>query len=253
MKFTKAIIFVFFLTCSWGTLVHAQETIRLTTGEWPPYLSKSAADGGIAARIVTQALALKGIKVEYGWFPWKRAFQLAERGEWDGSIIWSRSSDREELFFYSLPVVAVSDVFFHLKGFTFNWKSMDDLKGLKIGATTGYFYGDEFKQAEDTDRIKVSRVPTDIQNFKKLLKKRIDLFVVGQDVGYELLRQHFSPDETGLITSHPKPVRASVADLHLVLSKKKPRNQEKVAAFNEGLKILKQSGKLDEFLTQVQK
>ncbi len=39
----------------------AEETIRLTNGEWPPYLSKNLKYYGISSRIVTEAFALEGL------------------------------------------------------------------------------------------------------------------------------------------------------------------------------------------------
>ncbi len=241
-------IFLIFFFCS---SVNAEQVVRFTTGEWPPYLSQKAPQGGIAACIVTGAFAAAGIKTQFGWFPWKRAFQLAGRKKWDGSVIWSHSPDRENDFLYSDPVIEVSDVFFHLKSYPFDWKSWDDLKGVKIGVTTGYLYGKAFQQAQESGQIKVFRVTTDLQNLKKLLKKRIDVFVVAQDVGYELLRKHFSSQQAQLFTSHPKPVRPSMANLHLLLSKRNPDHKNRMAVFNKGLKEIKASGKFDQCFTKI--
>ncbi len=241
-------IFLIFCFCS---SVNAEQVVRLTTGEWPPYLSKEAPHSGIAACIVTAAFAAAGIKTQFGWFPWKRAFQFAGREKWGGSIIWSRSPEREKDFLYSDPVIEVSDVFFHLKSYPFDWKSWADLKGIKIGVTTGYLYGEAFQQAQNSGLIKVFRVTTDLQNLKKLLKKRIDVFVVAQDVGYELLRKHFSSQQAQLFTSHPKPVRPSMANLHLLLSKRNPDHKNLMAVFNKGLKEIKQNGKFDHCFTKI--
>jgi len=64
----KVGIFFFFSTFSW-----AGEAIRLTTGEFVPFTSKSLKYNGVISRIVTEAFALEGGEVEYGWYPWKRA------------------------------------------------------------------------------------------------------------------------------------------------------------------------------------
>ncbi len=250
MKCILKLLPIIVLVC-FSSAVDAEQTVRLTTGEWPPYLSKDAHQGGIATCIVTEAFTAAGIKIQLGYFPWKRAFQLAGREKWDGSLIWSHSPDREKDFLYSDPVIEVSDVFFHLKSYSFDWKSWDDLKDIKIGATTGYIYGEAFQQALESGQIKVFRVTTDLQNFKKLLKKRIDVFIVSQEVGYELLRKHFSSQQAQLFTSHPKPVRPSMANLHLLLSKRNPDHKNLMAAFNKGLKKIKASGKFDQCFTKI--
>ncbi len=50
----------------------AAETIRLANGEWHSFLSKGAPHHGFASHIVTDAFALVGVEVEYGFFPWSR-------------------------------------------------------------------------------------------------------------------------------------------------------------------------------------
>ena len=52
----------------------AAETIRITNGEWPPFTSERLPDKGPLSRIVAEAFALEGISVEYGYFPWRRAY-----------------------------------------------------------------------------------------------------------------------------------------------------------------------------------
>ena len=95
--------------------VSGPDTIRLTNGEWPPYLSEHLEHYGVVSRIVTEAFALEGVKVEYGFFPWKQAYELAESGEWDGSLIWLRTPEREQYFYFSEPILQCNYVFWHLK------------------------------------------------------------------------------------------------------------------------------------------
>ena len=59
-------------------LAVAEETIRITNGEWPPYMSKKLKHYGLASRITTEAFASQGVKVEYGFFPWARSKLLVE-------------------------------------------------------------------------------------------------------------------------------------------------------------------------------
>ena len=66
--------------------IHAEEKLRLASGEWSPYQSEMLKYYGVASRIVTEAFALHGIKLEYGYFPWDRSLEYAETGEWDGTL-----------------------------------------------------------------------------------------------------------------------------------------------------------------------
>ncbi|MCJ7433476.1 MAG: transporter substrate-binding domain-containing protein [Anaerolineales bacterium] len=224
-------------------------SIRLTSGEWPPFTSENLPHFGLASRIVTEAFALKGITVEYGYFPWARSLKLAQDGEWDGSLVWHKSPEREQDFYFSDPaVVTGQNVFFHLKSYDFDWKEMKDLAGLNIGATIDYDYGEAFMQAEKAGEINVDRVPTDEQNFKKMLLGRIDIFPLDLDVGLAMLHQNFSAEEIAQITYHSQPIESY--PYSLILSKKVPRNAELIVLFNAGLKELIDSGKMQLFIDE---
>ncbi|MBF0233705.1 MAG: hypothetical protein HQK65_11810 [Desulfamplus sp.] len=85
-KLLKSIL-ILSLALSFSSRSFAKEIIRLTNGEWPPYLHKELKYYGVASRIVTEAFALEGITVEYDFFPWGRAYEYAKSGEWNGSLI----------------------------------------------------------------------------------------------------------------------------------------------------------------------
>ena len=246
MRLMKKIILIILLFISTSASVFAEETISLTNGEWPPWLSKDLKHYGLVSHIVTEAFALEGVKVEYGFFPWKRAYKIAERGEWDGSVIWSKTPEREERFYYTDPVLYGTMVFFHLKSYEFDWDTIEDLKGIKIGATLEYTYGKEFDNGAKIGVIKVDYLATDEQNLKKLLTSRIDIFPLERDVGYDMLRKNFKPEQVELFTHHPNPVRST--SFHLILSKKVKRSKRMLVLFNKGLKRLSETGKIDQFI-----
>ncbi len=244
LKSTLAVLLLFSLVTSTG----AEETVRLASGEWSPYQSKDLKYYGVGSRIVTEAFALAGVNVKYGYFPWKRSFKYAERGKWDGTFLWFDTPERRKGFYVSDPVVEIKYVFFHLKTYPFSWNTIDDLKGIQIGGTSGYDYGAAFESAEKAKRISVQRVAADEQNFKKLLKGRIQVFPNDLDAGYEILRKHFTPEQVKLFAYHLKPVKA--APHHILFSKKVERNKKMCELFNKGLKRLKETGKIDQYLAE---
>ncbi|MGI0116246.1 substrate-binding periplasmic protein [Zooshikella sp. RANM57] len=242
--------------CGWGLLyafanaASSQENVvRLTNGEWPPFLSEHYKNYGAASDIVSQAFELEGINIQYGFFMWDKAMNLAAAGEWDGSLVWTWNEERERLFYYSDPVITLRTVFFHRVDTVFDWKEWSDLKGKRVGATRGYYYGEDFKQAESSQLIEVIRQDTDLDNFKKLLRRKMDLFVIDTEIGYELLNTHFPPGIRQLVTSHPKPLRET--SFHLLLSKKVKYSQQWMRLFNKGLKELKSRGEYDRILDDV--
>ncbi len=243
----KGLLFVFLLL-GMGTSGFAEETIRLTNGQWEPWLSKELKYYGLASRIVTEAFALEGVRVKYRFLPWKRGFQAAKKGEYDGSAIWSREPERENHFYYSETVLNGTIVFFHRKDYQFGWKTIEDLQGIKTGATLEYSYGEEFDHAVKVGKIKVYFVPSDEQNLAKLLGRRIHIFPLEHDVGYNMIRNNFKSGERKLFTHHPKPVH--VTSFHLILSRKVERNRRMLELFNKGLKRLYESGKVDRYMAE---
>lgn len=233
------------LLCWFNVFTHidAQETIQLTSGEWPPYLSENLNGYGVVARIVTEAFAEVGITVDYGFFLWERAYNQAKAGRWDGSAIWLRNAEREKHFYYSDTVIENDVYFFHLKDYAFEWDRIEDLKGISIGGTDAYFYGGAFEAAENAGIIEVQRAARDQLNFRKLLRGRIQIFPINDVVGYYQIQQNFSSEQAKRFTYHPKPLYRR--SLHLILSKKIEKNKRLITLFNQGLGRLKTNGKLE--------
>ena len=222
------------------------KTIRLTNGEWQPFLSKHVPHYGFASHIVTEAFALVGVEVEYGFFPWTRAVKLAREGTWDGGAVFWDTEERRKHFFFTDAVVPSIVVFFHLTTTEFDWDTYEDLSDVRIGATLEYSYGKDFDAAEVAGTIKTDRAPDDESGLRKLLKGRIDVFPGEVMVTYDQIRDIFSEEQAALFTYHPKPINDQ--PLYLLLSKKISGNEQMRDRFNEGLRLLKESGKYDQII-----
>lgn len=210
------------------------KTVRLTNGEWAPYLSEKMPDYGTASKVVTDAFKAVGIDVKYGFFPWKRAFKIAENGKWDGSVIWSKAAKREKTFYYSKePVLNLKTVFFYKKGSGFKYTKMADLKGKKIGITLGYNYGPDFNEAVKNGVFKTDKAPEDATNLKKIFAGRIDGFACNEDVGKKIISKIFPGKESMFETAK---VPLNTKGYYLILNKKNPANKELMKKFDEGFK-----------------
>ena len=236
-----------FLMLGCGVAVaQTSKTIRITNGEWQPFLSKDVPHHGFASHIVTEAFALVGVEVEYGFFPWSRAMKLAREGTWDGTAVWGISEERLQQFHFSDAVVPTTYVFFHLKTTAFDWDDYDDLGDLKVGGTIDYLYSDAFAAAEAAGGFRTLRGRSDEVGLKNLLKGRIDVFPGEVMVTYEQIRDTFSEQEAALFTHHAKPIVDK--PLFVLLNKDVPGNQRMRDLFNEGLRQLKASGRYDQII-----
>ncbi|MBB5018160.1 polar amino acid transport system substrate-binding protein [Chitinivorax tropicus] len=222
----------------------AELTIRLTNGEWPPYLSPTLPHDGLASRIVRAAFAERGIKVEYGFFPWKRAFELAKEGAWDGSVVWMKNREREQQFHFSAPVIHSDYVFFHRRGLVFDWREINDIRPYRIGLSDGYDYGKDVSASQRNGQLKVEVATSDLINLRKLAWGRIDLFPINRVVGLSMLSQ-LNTDEAERLTFHPKALQMDT--LHLILNRKNPSHTKLIEEFNKGLESVRARGDIARF------
>lgn len=222
----------------------ADEKLHIAVGEYPPYISEHLKYNGVVARIIFEAFALEGVLVEFKFTNWARSFHLVASGESNaiGPIL--KNSKRADLYDFSDSLLFETQVFFHQTAYNFDWHSIDDLKDIQIGATIAYSYGHQFDEAAKSGLLHIQRVPSDIQNFKKMFNKRIQIFPQSLDVGYYLLHTEFS-DKVMQVTHHANFVNQN--HNYLAFSKKLPKNKHYLKLFNRGLKELRKSGKYDQY------
>lgn len=235
-----------FITIFVFTVAYAEETIVITTGELPPRYSNDLKYNGIMPRVITEAFALEGIKATYEFYPWKRAMVTAQKGKADATALWGFKKERVEHFYYSEPVHNSQWFFFHLNSNSFDWKGFDDLSGFKVGGVREFTYGEAFYNAEKEGKIKVHWVTAEHQTFKLLMAGRLDITPGQPEITYFQLNKLFKPEEVDLFIYHPKAFHDF--KLHLLFSKKIKRNKRLLKLFNRGLKRLKESGKLHQFM-----
>ena len=249
MKALRSIIFLILL----GLLQngYAGETIRITTGEFSPWTSAALNHNGFTSHIISEAFKLEGYEVEFTFYPWKRAFESARSGErFHATSYWYPSEERAKDFYYSDPIQIDATVFFYMKDNPPpDWEALDDLKGMRIGATGGFTYTKEFWDAAKSKRLDIEEANSEELNFKKLLKGRIDLFPSNPLVGQKVLLEAFGKRAANSVAYHHKPLVAPTG--HLLFSKKHANGEELVAAFNRGLEKLRKSGRYTLFQSEL--
>lgn len=225
-------------------LAFAGETLRIVMGNWPPYISSNHKNYGVLPDIVSEAFASEGVQVEYKIYPWARAYNGARSGSFDGSIIWFKKPEREKDFVFSEPVLITKQALFHLKSYTFDWKTLDDLKTIRLGALNALFVTKEFESMEKSQELSIKRSPYFGMIFRQLLAGRIQVLINDLETGYGIVGQEFPPGEASLITHHPQFIKESPQ--HLMLSKKYAKRDIMLKRFNRGLKKLRESGKYEQ-------
>lgn len=222
------------------------EVIRLTVGEWPPYISQELKHNGLASHIISEAFAVAGIEVQHEFLPWGRAMTEATAGNSHGTHSLFHSEERAERFHFSDPVLTSEYVFFHLNLRRFDWREFEDLRGMSVGTVYGYYYGDDFAASQQGNVFQTTSVSDDSKSLKMLFRKRVDLVPIDPLVGYYLIHQHFQPHQAHLFTNHPQAFNSQPT--YLLLSKTHPDSEALIKRFNAGLQQLKNSGRLEQMV-----
>lgn len=224
----------------------ANPQLKVATGEWRPFHSEAYQHQGAATHIIRLAAEKAGIDVSFGFFPWKRAYSLAQLADqWDATGVWGDKEERREFFLFSDPIVVIDDVLFvHIER-PIKWDSMEDMKNISIAAVRGYQPWIGFQKQLDAGELNVSLVNDDVTGIRMLSVGRVDAFPVAKEVGYEILYTQV-PDLVDFIVPHEKPF--SSTSYHLLFSKASPTAVDLLMKFNKGLDAIKKSGDYDKIM-----
>lgn len=226
--------FVGTLTVAFGA---PSPAVHFAIGDWEPLTSSTHAEKRTLERVVREAYALMGVKVEFSYYPWTRSALMVERGEADGTFPWNLTPDRRARFVaHKTSLLTSPSVFFHIKGTSFDWQTLEDLKKYRVGVTQGYKEESLYRDLG----IAAEVVASEESNFHKLLLGRIDVYMTTQIVGYEMIANLFPPDERARFTHHPKV--ASTSEFFVLFSKQRPSSVEYARLLDEGLRKLHASG-----------
>lgn len=185
---------------------------------------------------------ISGYPVQFKFMPWARAVEKAREGVYDGYLPEYYSESLQKDFFVSDPFPGGPLGIFKRKADQISFRTLSDLKPYTIGVVRGYINTREFDEAAYLHKVVANN---DIANFRMLVGKRIDLVVADKFVGTYLLRRDM-PDREGDV-EFMGPILEE-KNLYLCISKKTINAESKIKAFNEGLKVIKENGKLASIL-----
>ena len=189
-----AAVFTALMLVAGGT-AFAQKTITLAAYTFPPYSSGNTPEtvSGADTEITLAVLKRMGYKAEFTVRPFPRALKEMKAGRLAGILPCVDSPARREfIYFSSIPTAALDRRFYKLKSRDIKWNTLEDLKGMKIGAGD-YSYGGGFWEAGKSGLFKIDVVKNkapDLTNFKKLVAGRIDLLIVDLSVGGNIIAEH---------------------------------------------------------------
>lgn len=131
---------------------------------------------GISTEIVRAIQKKVGDRGEIKVYPWTRAVKIVSIKKNTALFSMLRTPEREHRYKWVGPLIAMKMVFFKKKGSPITLKSLEDAKKVgKIGVAKGV--GNfEILQAKGFKNLDTIPGGKDIQNIRKLVKGRIDLW-----------------------------------------------------------------------------
>lgn len=161
--------------------------MRIVSEAWPPYIYEEDNElRGLdyeTAQIVLQRL---GVQANWQLMPWRRSLLAFQQGRADAILDVFHTSERDAtMLFPSEPMSQVEFVLFYAKARPYPFRRLDDLRGLKVGVSAGYWYADQaFRESPLFIR---EPAPNHAANFGKLVRDRVDLVINDRRAGRFLL------------------------------------------------------------------
>ena len=222
----------------------AGKKVVLASLDWEPYIGQNLKNQGYVAELVKEAFKRKGYDLEIKYMPWARVIKMAKKGKYDGYFPEYFAEELKTDYKVSSAFPGGPLGFFKRKGDKIKYNSIKDLIPYKIGVVRGYVNTKEF---DDAGYLKKEEANDDITNFKKLLKKRLDIVVADKFVGKYVVAKN-NPTDLQYIEFIDPPLENK--DLYVCISKKTPNAGIIYKAFEEGLKEIIADGTVDKILTK---
>ena len=250
MKGLRSII-VFSLAMAASLSVLAEtKTLRIATGEMPPYMTAGRADQGMSLGIVRRAFELAGYQVEFTFLPWSRALAETRLGKWDATAAWGNSPERNPPFFVSDNVVTERWVFVYRNAVKFSWNNLADLKPYRVAMIQDYTYTPEIWSMANAGGFKSDKLPNEAAAIRMLLLDRVDVAPMERNVACDVLQKNFTDADAAKLSVDPKQMIDTFTS-HVLLPRSIPESASRAADFNAGLKKLKASPEYAKLLSQV--
>lgn len=241
--FLRAITVCFFFL-TYAVTGHSENLVIFGDDAYSPVLYlKNGKPAGVIVDLMVRMESLTGDHYDLQLSPWKRAYELATRGE-GGVIGISYTEERSSLFDYSLPIYDDNIQIVTLKENTFPYQTLKDLAGKVVGGVNGASYGNEVDTAIANGLFSVDRDIGQAGRLRKLLAGRLDAAFIGNGLaGFNSVIDSNKELQDNRDRFAILPVPLTRDPLHLAFAK----NMKKQAAlerFDKALKTLSTSGEL---------
>jgi ABC-type amino acid transport substrate-binding protein len=222
-------------------------TVYLATLNWPPYVGEELPGNGYTYELITESYHSIEMNVEIEYLPFARILNKIKSGNLDGYFPEYYNQDYEKEFEFSDSFPGGEVGFYVRNDFSFPLKTekdMRDFHGIEnftVGTVRGYVNTSGFDSA---NYLKKQETSDDFLNLKKLYFKRVDMIFIDRNVAEYIIlnkmKKYMKKNESMKFIDEALENK----NLYVCFSKKTENHLLKKEKFNEGLAIIKKSGKL---------
>ncbi len=229
---TQIFLFLFLTTSAFG--------FEVMTEDYPPFNYQE--DGkitGLATEVIRELFKKTGHEDNIKLMPWARIYKKLLTSPNKIVYLMTRTKQRENQMKWVGPVAQNKWVFFARKGSQIKIQSLDDAR--KVGSIGTYREDvcESFLKSKGFTNLE--SVPVDQRNVEKLIRGRIDLWIVGELQGFFKAGRDHHADEI------EKVYEIKTSDLYIAFSKETPDSI--IAQWQAALDELKQNGRFDEIIS----
>lgn len=259
--FLPLVIFLFLVGVGWMIMwstpmnnPNPAKPIRLSTGNWEPFIGKGLPGHGPVGQLVTEIFRRMGYEPEYTFSSWDMLLDETKEAHILGAFPFILTKDRSRDYEASRPLLTFRYVLFH-RADEFTRKELVALRfsefgnGLRFGKVSGYEVWPELAAVVDT----FYSFPSSMEAFNALAEGKIDILPEGLLTGQYLLRgAELAVGIDDIVFIDPEVHSGFLSDetLHLLMPKGKD-SQRFLAAFNEHLQEFKETWLYQDLLNQL--
>ncbi|RDH43750.1 substrate-binding periplasmic protein [Zooshikella ganghwensis] len=239
---------IIMLTLSTLIQVSHADTITIRADKWFPINGEPKDEKpGYMIEIANAIMSEHGHQIDYKMMPWQRSLLEVKQGNYD-CLVGVSKSEAPDFIYPTESWGKVGSTFYVKKGNTWTFKGIDSLENQRLGVIGGYDYSDDLdayiENKQSSPMVKVISSNNALEkNLRKLVAGRITV-TVGADlvVKSKLNELGLSNDvvEAGLLLE-PE-------DIYIACSPAKNVSQNYVQLFSDGIKKLRETGKLKTIL-----
>ncbi|EAQ64678.1 hypothetical protein MED121_23054 [Marinomonas sp. MED121] len=241
----QLILGLLFFLLSGVTFAADKNPVALTSIHYPPYFGEKMPLGGVMTDLIRAAFKQSDFELNVSFLPFSNAIAKAKEGkEHDGMFTLWYNSERSQWAYFSDPILPnVVGLFKHRDTELPAYWNMKYLKASSktLGVVKGYENPDEINES---GLVKVP-AKSDLYNLKALFDKEVDFIVIDKMVADYLIHHYFPGQEDIFVWLDP-PLEYRMQ--YIVITKNAPNAEQKMSAFNHGLKQIRSNGTYDKIM-----